>query len=79
MSGLRLDMAAYEAMREGLEHDHLGKWVLIYNEELVDTFDTFHAAADVALRRFGRGPYHIRQIGEAAAQPYPASLRFRSA
>ena len=79
MSSLRQDMAAYEAMRDSLEHDHLGKWVLIYNERLVDTFETFHDAADVALQRFGRGPYHIRQIGEEAAQPYPASLRFRSA
>ena len=70
-------MAAYEAMRDDLERDHLGKWVLIHNEQLVDTFETFHDAADVALRRFGRGPYHIRQVGEATAQPYPASLSFR--
>ena len=77
MASLAQDMAAYDAMKAELEQNHLGQWVLIHDEGLVGTYDTFHAAAEVALAKFGAGPYHIRKVGDEEAQPYPASLRFR--
>ena len=76
---LEQDMVAYDGMKDRLEEERRGKWVLIHDEALVDVFDTFHEAADTAISKFGSGPYHIRQIGETAAEPYPASLRFRPA
>jgi len=58
------NIAAYEARLKELEKHHMGKWVVFRDCVLVDAFDTFHNAADHAARRFGRGPYLIRQVGE---------------
>ena len=63
MAELRDDIAAYGAMRLDLESSSLGKWVVFHNKELIATFDSFDEAAREAVRRFGRGPYLIRQIG----------------
>ena len=55
---------AYTAMRDQLERDHLGQWVVFYGEELVGAYDDFQLAAESAVQRFGRGPYLIRRVGE---------------
>jgi hypothetical protein len=75
MSELKDDIVIYEAMRSELETSKLGKWVLIHNKELTGTFDTFEDAARVAVQRFGRGPYLIRQIG-ASPVSLPASVMY---
>lgn len=72
MTLLSSDIAAYEEMRDVLEVDHFGKWVVVHNEQLVETYDDFQAAAEEAVRRFGRGPYLIRQVG-ASPMKLPAS------
>jgi hypothetical protein len=69
------DIAAFEAMRQKLESDHMGQWVLIHGRELVSIFDTFEAAAEAAVEQFGRGPYLIRQIG-APPVVLPASIMY---
>ena len=61
---LQDDICAYDRMRDTLETEHFGRWVLIYNRELIDSFDDFQKAAEVAVERFGRGPYLIRKVGE---------------
>ena len=61
---LQAEMAAYEAQREELERDHLGKWVVFHDAHLVDIYDDLQAAANEAVRRYGRGPYLIQQIGQ---------------
>ena len=65
MASYSLDrqIEAYEEMREFLEAKHFRKWVVFYNGELVDTYDSFEEAADDAVPKFGRGPYLIRQVG----------------
>jgi hypothetical protein len=65
MADLQDDIAAFNVMRADLETQHLGKWALVHNKELIAVFDEFDAAAIEAVRRFGRGPYLIRQIGAA--------------
>ena len=57
------NMACYEAMRGQLEAEYHGKWVVFYDEELICGHDQFEEAAVEAVKRFGRGPYHIRQVG----------------
>ena len=57
-------IAAYEEMRDYLETDHFGEWVVFHNQELVGTYESFEDAAGDAVRRFGRGPYLIRRVGE---------------
>lgn len=76
MTTLKKEIAAYETMRSDLEMEQLGKWVVVHDEKLVDTYETFEAAAEDAVQRFGRGPYLIRKIGEAPLT-LPASALYR--
>ena len=70
MTTLSSQISAYEAMRDVLESDYFGRWVVFHGGELVDTYESFEEAAEEAVRRFGRGPYLIRQVGAP-----PVSLR----
>ncbi len=76
MSTLTEEISAYEGMRDTLETDHFGKWALVHDGELVDVFDEFENAADEATRKFGKGPYLIRKIGEGP-MTLPASVLHR--
>ena len=76
MSALKDDIATYDAMRGDLETEHLGKWVLLHDKHLVGIYDSFDAVAQEAVRKFGRGPYLIRQIG-APPVTIPASLMYQ--
>ncbi len=75
MADLDQDIGAFEKMRTELEAHHNGKWVVIYDTKLVDTYDSFDTAADNAVMRFGGGPYLIRQVGAAEAV-LPASVMY---
>ena len=74
---LETERAAFEAMREELEQHHAGKFVVIFTDELEGTFDTFDAAAQFAVKKFGRGPYLIRQVGAPSNMSMPASVAYR--
>lgn len=76
MSTLKIEIAAYERMRDDLELEHFGKWVVVHDEKLVGTYETFEKAAETAVERFGRGPYLIRQVGAPPlVLPDPAKFR----
>lgn len=75
MAELKDEIAAFEAIRGDLEAAHLGKWALVHDRKLEGTFDSFDDAAMVAVERFGRGPYLIRQIG-APPITLPASVLY---
>ena len=76
MATLTDEIAVYERMRNDLEAEHPGKWVVVCDGKLIGTYESFEKAAEDAVERFGRGPYLIRQVG---APPFvlPASLRYR--
>ena len=76
MAVLSKEIAAYDHMRNVLETDYFGKWVVVHDEKLVGTYETFEDAADDAIRCFGRGPYLIRQVG-APPITLPASIVYR--
>jgi len=76
MADLEAEIAAYEVARSDLEAKFTGKWVVFHDGKLVDTFDSFELAAEESVRRFGRGPYLIRQIG-APPLVLPASVVYR--
>ena len=63
MDELTQEYAAYDAKREELEAAHFGEYVLIKGEKIVGTYDTLDDALRVAVKRFGRGPYLIEEIG----------------
>ena len=71
---LSVQIATYENLQSTLEADHFSKWVVMYDEELIGTYETFEEAADDAVGKFGRGPYLIRQVGEPTLLPMPPSL-----
>lgn len=73
MIELDREIAAYGTMQADLENRHMGEWVLVHDEGLIGVFPTFEDAAAVAVARFGRGPYLIRQIG-APPVVMPASV-----
>jgi hypothetical protein len=75
MAEINVEIAAYKAMEDDLRRDHMGKWVVIRHSELVGIFDSFEIAAAEAVRKFGGGPYLIRQIG-APPVSIPASLMY---
>lgn len=76
MADLDIEISTYDSMRERLEAEHMGKWALVYNRELVGLYPTFEAAAEEAVKRFGGGPYLIRQIG-ARSITLPASVMYQ--
>jgi hypothetical protein len=76
MDAIRREMAAYDEMRTELEEAHLGKWVIVRDRELVDVYETFEEAAEAAIARFGRGPYHIREVGDERVRQLPPALAF---
>jgi hypothetical protein len=73
-SGLDADIAAYEKLLPALQGS-IGKWALVHKRELVGIFGTSEEAAVEAVKRFGRGPYLIRQVG-APPTCLPASVMF---
>jgi hypothetical protein len=76
MADVQAEIVAYETMREKLQAEgHTGDWVLIHEGKLVSIFDSFEDAATVAVERFGRGPYLIRQVG-APPVTLPASVMY---
>ena len=76
MAELDQEIAAYEGMSKELEARHMGKWVLVHDLKLIAVYESFESAAEAAVRRFGRGPYLIRQIG-APPITLPASVMYR--
>ncbi len=75
MAELDQEIAAYSGMSAELEAHHMGKWVLVHDLNLIGIFDSFEGAAEDAVRRFGRGPYLIRQVG-APPVTLPASVMY---
>lgn len=74
---LKANIDAFEAQREDLDKHYKGKHVLFHGGEFVAAFDTFHNAAEDAVRRFGTETYLIRQVGAPTEMPFPASLAYR--
>ena len=74
---LKVNIDAFEAQRETLEKHYMGKHALFHEGEFVGAFDTFHNAAEDAVRRFGNDTFLIRQVGAPNEMPIPASLAYR--
>lgn len=74
---IQKELEAYTKMRDELRAHHMGKYVLIKDGALIDTFDDFNGAATRAVELFGDGPYLIRQVGSGESpMPMPASVAY---
>ena len=66
---LKDEILTYEKMcREGLELEHFGKWVIVYEGEIKGVFDTEQRALINAVRKFKDAPYLVTQVGETDGQ-----------
>ena len=74
---LQQNIDAFEAMSARLKQDYFTKHVVFHEGVFVGAYDTFHNAAEEAARRFGNGPYLIRQVGGPRRMPMPASVAYR--
>jgi hypothetical protein len=63
MSALAVELGAYSQQETRLELSYRGKWVVFKGTTLVGVYESFDAAAEEAVAKFGRGPYLIRQVG----------------
>ena len=63
MADLSKEIAAYEKIKNELEDQHRGEWVLIKDEEKIGLYPDFDTAAAEAVKKFGSGPYLIREVG----------------
>lgn len=74
---LETEIRAFDARKADLEQHYMGKWVVFHGEEFVGAFDNLGNAASEAVRRYGRGPYLIRQLG-APPVSLPTSVLYRA-
>jgi hypothetical protein len=63
MADLQFEIDAYQRMEGDLKANHDGRWVLIHDGALIGAFESFELAAGDAVKKFGRGPFLIRQVG----------------
>ena len=62
---LSLELQTYSAKKDSLiEQGHLGKFVVIKNEEIFDVFLTYEDALRQGLKRYGNVPFLIKEITE---------------
>jgi TPP-dependent pyruvate/acetoin dehydrogenase alpha subunit len=74
-STLAAEIAAYQHESARLEASQMGKWVVFKGSDLIAIYETFDAAAEDAVERFGRGPFLIRQVG-ASPIVMPVSVAY---
>ena len=60
---LGADIAAYNAMREKLETDCFGKYVIIHDGKLVGAYDSSQDAFSYGFHEFGAADFLMRQVG----------------
>jgi hypothetical protein len=75
MADLQYEIDAYQRMEEELKAGHKDRWVIVHDGQLVDSFESFELAANEAVRKFGRGPFLIRQVG-APPTTLPISVMY---
>ena len=63
MDPLHREIAAYEFVRERLEHDHHGRRVVSRDQTLVRDFTSYEDTITEAMSSLGQRPCLIRQIG----------------
>ena len=61
---LEKELAAYEAAKPGLLPQELGRFVLIHEGQVVDTFAAESDAIRAGYRQFGNVPFLVKQITE---------------
>ncbi len=61
---LQKELATYEKHREELLGSSEGKYVLIYGDEIFDTYDSQKDAVSAGYKQFGNVPFLVKHIVE---------------
>lgn len=61
---LEKELAYYKKNRDGFLENHIGKYVLIKEDELIGVYDSQSEALGEAARLFGIDSYLIRKVAE---------------
>ena len=62
MDPLEMDIAAYGHIREHLELQHQGDWVVLNDRKLAGIYSSYEEAHKQAVKSFGSGPYLIAEV-----------------
>ena len=71
------EIAAFDGMRDVLEAEHRGRWVVIRGGALIGAYPSLDAAADEAMDKFGEEVFLIRQVGREAVSHVPSVFRVK--
>ena len=71
---LKKNIKAYEALRQGLERTHSGRFALLHDGSLMNVFNDRWDAYLIGRERFGEGHFSIKKIGERPASLGAATL-----
>lgn len=69
--------AAYARERERLLREHLGKFVVVHQDEVFGPFDTYGEATLAACRRFGDAPLIVKQIAPEEPPDFVGTVDLR--
>ena len=61
---LDTEIAYYDEHAEELLLTYPNRYVLIYGDELIGTFESRSDAVGEGVRRYGRGPFLVRRTGD---------------
>jgi hypothetical protein len=62
MPQLTEEQATFQEREAELKREHSGAWVVISGREVAGVFESFQNAADMAVKRFQKSSFLIRQI-----------------
>ena len=71
---LRKNIEAYQAMKEDLVREHLGRLALFHDGDLIATYNDHGDAYDIGCEKFGLGNFSLKRIGEQPASLGAATL-----
>jgi len=71
------NIKAYESKLSEMELHYLGKVVVFYDGEFIESFDNFNNAGEFATKTYGRGPYLIREVGAPTSYRMPTSIMYQ--
>ncbi len=72
---LDAELEAYAAHRDELLGSHVGKFVLLKDEDVIGVFDTKPDAIRAGYERFGNVPFLVKQVIQVEApQNYTSNL-----
>lgn len=59
---LKNELSTFEKNKRNLIRNHLGEYVLIKDDEILGTYQSFNEAANKGIMKFGTNPFLVKKI-----------------